>query len=150
MPEPRRAALYASSAEGLGAVRDDFLYWTGKLTDSSFEFSLALIGANWAAFGSVQKLLTNGWARASLALVIASLALSLVGARLMGELHRHRVAYAGADPDRWERECAAALGRTDPWPFTKGIERLGQCLREVKTWLPLVAGALFLLGLFTA
>ena len=132
------------------AVRDDFLYWTGKLTDSSFELSLALIGANWAAFGSVQKILTNGWARASLGLVIGSLGLTLIGAKCMGELHRRQIDYAAADPERWERECAAALGRIGPWPFTKGIERLGRGLREAKTWLPLAAGISFLIALFTA
>lgn len=149
-PQSRDTALYAGPAEGLKAVRNDFLYWTRRLTDTSFELSLALIGANWAAFGSVQKILTNGWARASLGLVIVSLALSLFGAKVMGELHRRRINYATGNSKRWEEEAAAALGRTDPWPFTKGIERLGRCLREAKTWLPLLAGALFLVALFIA
>jgi hypothetical protein len=148
--EGRKAALYASSSDGLKAVKEDFLYWTGKLTDSSFELSLGLIAANWAAFGSVQKILSNIWAKSSLAIVIATLVLGLVGAKIMSELHRRRINYAGQDRSRWEKECAAALGRIDPWPFTKGIDVLGRCLREIKTWLPLLAGAFFLVALFTA
>jgi hypothetical protein len=131
----RPGALYASSDEALKAVKDDYLYWTGKLTDSSFELSLALIAANWAVFGTVQKILGNPWAKASLGLIIATLAISLAGAKYMGELHAQRVRYAAQDVDRWQKECGAAYGKTGPWPFTSEIERVGRCLREVKTWL---------------
>ena len=141
-------ALYANPGEAQRAVKEGFEYWTGKLTDGSFQLSLALIGANWAAFGSVQKILSNLWAKSSLGFVILSLAISLAGAKLMGELHRRRIKYAAQDPDRWVRECAAAFGQDSPWPFTRGIEMLARWLRELKTWLPLLAGALFLKGLF--
>jgi hypothetical protein len=146
----RRATLYVDSSEGLKAVKEDFLYWTGRLTDSSFQLSLALIAANWAVFGSVAKILNNVWAKSSLGLVIISLAFNLVGAKWMADLHRRRINYAAEDPERWERDCSAAFGRLDPWPFTKGIDRLGGCLRAIKTWLPLLAGVLFLVALVTA
>ena len=68
----------------------------------------------------------------------------------MGELHRKRVDYAAEDVERWERECAASLGRRDPWPFTQEIERHGRGMRELRTWLPLAAGALFLGGLLAS
>jgi hypothetical protein len=71
--EARRAALYTSSADGLKAIREDYLYWTGKLTDSSFQLSLGIVAANWAAFGSVQKILSNIWAKTSLGIVIVTL-----------------------------------------------------------------------------
>jgi hypothetical protein len=94
--------------------------------------------------------LNNAWARSSIFLVVASLALNVLGAKWMGELHRKRVDYAAADVDRWTRECAASLGRHDPWPFTRGIEHLGRAMRELRTWLPLAAGALFLAGLLAS
>lgn len=56
--EARQVAL-SGAKEGLADVRTDFFYWTGKLTDSSFQLSLALIGANWAAFGSFAKIVNN-------------------------------------------------------------------------------------------
>jgi len=145
-----QAALAASAKEGTASVKDDYLYWTGKLTDSSFQLSLGLIGANWAAFGSVQKILSNPWAKSSLALVVASLGLSLAGAKWMSELHRRQVNYADEDPDRWLRECKAAQSRNDPWPYTAQIEDLGRWLREAKLWIPIIAGVLFLIALFTA
>jgi len=147
--EARRAALENSAKDGLADVKGDFLYWTGKLTDSSFQLSLALIGANWAAFGgSVNKIVGNPWAKSSLGLVVGGLALSLAGAKWMSELHGSRIDYADADPARWASDCAAAARRKDAWPYTQGIERLGRFLREAKFWIPLIAGTLFLVALF--
>jgi hypothetical protein len=143
----RSATLYATPGDGLKAVRDDYLYWTGRLTDSSVQLSFAVIAANWAVFASVQSVLMNPWAKSSVFLVVVSLALNLLGAKQMGELHRKRVDYAATDVERWEKECVAALGRSDPWPFTPGIELMGRTMRELRTWLPLAAGALFLGGL---
>jgi hypothetical protein len=82
--------------------------------------------------------------------LIASLTLNLVGAKWMGDLHLRRINYAAENLKRWEEECSAALGRVDPWPYTKGIDRLGRTLRWTKTWLPLMAGILFLVALVTA
>ena len=63
-PSPARSAtLYATPGDGLKAVRDDYLYWTGRLTDSSPQLSFAVIAANWAVFGSVQALLNSPWAK---------------------------------------------------------------------------------------
>lgn len=149
-PTGRTGALYGSASEGLKSVQDDYLYWTGKLTDSSFQLSFAVIAANWAVFGSVQGILNNLWAKGSLFLVLVSLALGLLGAKLMGELHRKRVEYAEQDLQRWNEEYAAALVRRSPWPFTKAIERLGRSMRELKAWLPLAAGIAFLVALLTS
>ncbi len=149
-PAKRVGALYSDSTDALKAVREDYLYWTGRVTDSSLQLSLAIIAANWAAFGSVQKILSNRWSKYSLGLVIVTLGLNLFGAWWMGELHQHRIDYAGKDAGRWEKECAAALSHKGPWPFTRMIEYLGFSLRIIKAWFPLFAGALFLLALFRA
>jgi hypothetical protein len=151
LKRPRRSpgsAPYASPGEGIRAVRDEFLYWSARVTETSFHLSLAVIAANWAVFGSLQRILANPWSKLSLALVIIGLASSLAGAKWMSELHLHRFDYASSDPGRWNREARDALGRRDPWPFTPAIERLGRILRESKTWLPLLAGLAFLLALF--
>src|SRR5687768_2629279 len=81
------AVLYASHSDALRAVRDDYLYWTGKLTDTSLQLSFAVIAANWATFGNIDQILGSWWAKFSLALVISSLGISVVGAKWMGELH---------------------------------------------------------------
>ena len=145
---PIVSRLYDSAGAGLKHVRDDFLYWTGKLTDSSFQLSLALIAGNWAVFGSVQKIASSSWAKASLALVIVTLGLSLVGCNWMGYLHKRQIDYAAKDPAQWEKDFVASYGQAGPWPYTKGIEWLGSGLRKVKTWLPLLSGVCFLVALF--
>lgn len=57
--------LYQNPNDALKAVREDYLYWTGKLTDTSWQLSYAIIAANWAVFGSVDKLLGNLWSKLS-------------------------------------------------------------------------------------
>lgn len=139
-----KVCLYASPELALKAVTDDFLYWSGKLTDSSFQLSVAMIGANWAVFGS--KILDNTWADLSVFAVLLSLGLNLLVTRLMTKLHRAQVGYAESDPARWRDEFARNTGKDSPYPFTKGIEDVGRVARELKTWLPMVSAFFFLLG----
>jgi hypothetical protein len=131
----------------LKAVREDYLYWTGKLTETSLQLAYAVLAANWAVFGSVDKILTNFWSKLSVALVVVGLGLIVAGAKWMGELHQKRIDYAESDPSRWKAEYTEASGKRDPWPFTSVIERVGRVTREAKTWLPLLAGVLFLIAL---
>lgn len=149
-PRPSAAAgsaLYESPNEALKAVSDDYLYWTGKLTDTSLQLSYAVIAANWAVFGTVDKLLGNFWARLSVGLVISSLLLSLFGAKWMGELHKKQVDHAESDLARWEKEFNTNKGKRVAWPFTRTIEILGRVMREIKVWLPVLAGLAFLIAL---
>ncbi len=139
--------LYQSSNEALKAVRDDYLYWTGRLTDTSIQLSYGVIAANWAVFGSAHEVLTSTWSKLSVGLVIVGLGLSLAGAKWAGELHKARIAYAEADGSRWKAQFEESSAKPDPWPFTQGIESLGRAMREAKTWLPLIAGVLFLIAL---
>lgn len=140
-------SLYKSVHEALQAVCDDYLYWTGKLTDTSLQLAYAIIAANWAVFGSVDKILKNPWSKLSVALVVIGLGLSVAGAKWMGELHRSRIDYAETDAVRWNAEFQETASKRDPWPFTGAIESLGRAMREARTWLPLAAGRLFLIAL---
>ena len=145
----RPSGLYADPSEGLRAVRDDFNYWTGRLTDTSFQLSLAIFAANWAVFRSGNEILKNYGALTSIGLVLLSLAVYLIGARRMSELHRRRMEYAERDPKRWEGEYAATLGKSDPWPFTGEIEQSGKRLREARTWFPIAAAIALVIAVFT-
>jgi hypothetical protein len=139
--------LYQSPGESLKAVRDDYIYWTAKLTDTSLQLSFAIIAANWAVFGSVAGVLASFWSKLSIALVVVGLGISLAAAYWMGELLRARVGYAELNPSRWASEFDAAFGKRDPWPFTSVIDALGWGMRATKTWLPLLAGISFLIAL---
>ncbi len=139
---------YSNAGDAQKDLQKDYEYWTGKLTDLSFQLSLAIIGANWAAFGNLEKILHNPWAKASLASIILGIAINLLGTKHLGELLDKRLGYAKADPGRWEKEYVAACRAPGHWPFTAKTDDLARFLRDVKTWAPLVAGALFLIGLF--
>jgi len=137
--------LYESPRDALKSIRDDFSYWTGKVTETSFALSLAVIGANWAVFGSVDKLLNNIWAELSIATIILSLGVSLIGYWYLGGQLWARIAYAEQDAARWRDEFTRNVGKATPWPSTKWIDRLAARFRFLRTFLPVVGGALFLL-----
>jgi hypothetical protein len=140
--------LYDSPQAALKLLQDDYLYWTGKLTESSFALSLAVIGANWAVFGSVDKVLNNIWAEMSIAVVILSLVISLIGYWSLGGLLRKRIVYAEQNAARWHEEFTENFGKSTPWPATKWIESLATGFRFLKTFLPVIGGVLFLIALF--
>jgi hypothetical protein len=140
-------SLYATPSAALKEVRKDYLYWTGKLTETSLQLSYAILAANWAVFGSVDGILKSRWAEGSVTLVVIGLAVSVVGAKRMGELHGKRIDYAETNPPRWDIEFNETAGKRDPWPFTRQIESLGKRMREAKTWLPVAAGIAFFIGL---
>jgi cell division septation protein DedD len=147
-PQGQSIGLYSNPQEAVKVLKDDYSYWTGKLTESSFVVSLAVIGANWAVFGSVNKILENSWAKWSMAAVILSLVLSLIASWLLGELVRGRIEYAEENPARWQKEFNASIGNSSPWPLTPRIHWLAWIFRMAKIFLPIAGGTLFLVALF--
>jgi hypothetical protein len=145
-PAPQDGA-YATSADALRAVGGEFNHWSEKLTDTSFQLSIALIAANWTVFGSVARVLENNWAKGSLFLVLLGLGVSLIGAKWMSEAHRRLYERAEGNLIQWEADFRNSIGKRVAWPFTDTIELWGRVLRECKVWMPLAGGALFLVGL---
>jgi hypothetical protein len=141
--------LYQSPIEALKAVREDYHYWTGKLTETSVQLSYALIAANWAVFGSVDKILASFWSKLSITLVVVGLGFTVAAAKGMGEILRNRIEYAEADTARWQNEFTETSGKRVAWPFTDRADSLGRWMREAKTWIPLAAGVSFLVALFS-
>jgi len=140
--------LYAEPKDALAAVRNDYHYWTGKLTEASFHLSLSIIAANWAVFGNKDSVPKSSWSRVSIAAALISLGVSLIAAKKMGEMLGQRIEYAEADTERWRAEFEATSNTEDPWPYTKPINCYARFFRECKIWLPLGAGILFLLALY--
>jgi hypothetical protein len=145
-PAPQNGA-YETSADALRAVGGEFNHWSEKLTDTSFQLSIALIAANWTVFGSVARVLENSWAKGSLFLVVLGLGVSLIGAKWMSEAHRRLYERAEGNLIQWEAEFRNSIGKRVAWPYTDTIEFWGRDLRECKVWMPLGGGALFLVGL---
>src|SRR2546429_7135017 len=116
-----KGTLYADAGEALKEVRKDFYYWSTKLTESSFALSLAVIAANWAVFGSLDKILNNRWSQFSIASVILALGLNLIGYKRLIDALRKQIRYAEADRPRWHTEFDESLKMRTDWPYTAKI-----------------------------
>ena len=149
IPAPAPAnTLYKDPQDAVKTLQEGYLYWTGRLTESSFALSLAVIGANWAVFGSVDRVLSNPWSEVSIAVVIVSLVINLFGNWKLGGMLRKRIEYAERDPVRWQKEFNEAAGKITPWPSTTTIDRCASALRFMRTFLPAIGGACFIIALF--
>jgi hypothetical protein len=142
--------LYASPDDALKKLSSEFEYWSGKLTDNSVQMCYALIGANWVVFGSVAGILKNEWAKWSMLLVLFTLVINVLGALILSELHRKRIAYGEKNPARWAKEYQAAMHTDDPWPFTAAIQDLGTYTRWLKALLTLASGLCLIVGAILA
>lgn len=148
--KPQRAT-YSNSAEALATLGRDYNYWSQKLTDSSWQMCLAVIAGNWAYYGSVTAVMKSAWALASLAVIFISLAAALLFSFIMSEIHRSAFYVAESDWNAWEQRFERyrnAIETRDPFPATKIIDRLGKSTRVIKAFLPLIAGALLVVGAF--
>src|SRR5262245_15947771 len=89
----RESGRYQTAGEALKSINDQFDHWTGRLGESSFHLSLAVIAANWAVLGSLSALAKNKYSLLSIAVVMISLGTDLLGTHFMGELLRRRYEY---------------------------------------------------------
>jgi hypothetical protein len=147
-PEPKReeTGLYSSPAEALKKLGTEYDYWSGKLTETSLQMCYALIAANWIVFGSMNGILSNFWAKASLLMVLLALATNIVGAWKLSEAIRERVKYGEADKLRWATEFKKYVGADSPWPFTNRIDGIGRWMRGVKAIFTIASGVFLVIG----
>lgn len=138
---------YKSPADGLKKIQKDYEYWTGTLTRRSFELSIAIIAANWAAFGTVDRVLSNTWAKCSISVLIVNLVVSLLGALALSEMLHCRWDKAQAAPEAWQKGWQEAANTNKPWPYTRFFQCVARFLQWCKVLLPMFGGVLFLLGL---
>jgi hypothetical protein len=142
------SSLYESPATALTVLVESYHYWGEKLTDSSFALSLAVMGANWAVFGSIDQIRGNIYSELSIATILVSLAINLIGMKRLAEAHRKQIEYAEANAIRWKTEFDKAQNTSCAWPSTNQIDRLARNLRTSRTFLPLLGGAFFIAALF--
>lgn len=150
-PKAQRAAPpYKSANEGLTEVRQEYLYWTGKLTEQSWQLSIALIGANWVVLGSSQRVFDSCWSQLSIFCAVLNLGIGLVVAWHMGDLHRVRFEYGEKNAVEWERLFREYTVEPSSWPFTEKINSWGKWSRGTRTWLPIAGGVLLVIAVATA
>jgi hypothetical protein len=146
----KSGGAYKDGQEALLELKESFNDWTGALSDRAVQLSYALLAANWAVFATTDRLLANRWAVASFALVVVFLVVNLLITRIYAEKIRARFRHAEKNRKQWEKDCERTRGEDDPWPYTKETDNWSRGLREVRTWLPLLAGLAFLIAIFHA
>jgi len=140
---------YHDARDALLSLGADYNYWSQRLTDSSWQMCLVVVAGNWAYYGSIEAVMSSWWALASLALIFISLAAALLFSFIMSEVHRKAFYHAEGDWAAWQRrfeDYQNAVETRDPFPATKVIDQLGLFTRIAKTFLPLAAGAILVVG----
>lgn len=133
--------LFNTSFDGMSALKEDYHYWTGRVTESSFQLSIGVIAANWAVFPSVSSALNSRWALISIGFAVGGLFANLIGAAWLGELHRRRIDYAENKRVEWGKEFQNSKGDSKkPWPYTVLIQRVARVFRHLKWMFPVAAG----------
>jgi hypothetical protein len=134
------------AADAYRELQQAFNDWSASLTTHSVQATFAIIAANWAVHTSKDAILNNVWSKWSMLTALSFLGINLLATGIMAYMHYKRCLYADNDTDRWEKEFQAS-SRTKYWPYTKCIESLGHALRCLKTVLPFVAAAFFVVSL---
>ncbi len=141
-------SLYQTPVDATKAIQERFLYWTGKLTDTSLQLCFAVIAANWAVFRTTDDILKNCWSRASIVLVIFGMGCNLVSTFLIGNSLSERIDYAEANLPRWQNEYSQNVGKPTPWPYSEKSVMLSRIARHIRLWVPIFGGATFIETLF--
>jgi hypothetical protein len=141
------STLYKTPSDAMTALTEGYKTWTRRLTETSLQLSYAVLAANWTVFGSVNNILGNFYAKASVLLVVLSLASNVVVAGWMGRQHRQLIEGAQKEAGQWQQKFKDTADKKDPFPFTAAIENAAGWLRILKVWLPLLAGVAFFVAL---
>jgi len=90
--------LYTSPGDATKQLHEDYNDWSSGVSKYSIQLAYAVIAGNWAAHGTVNVILTNGFSRCSLILVFMFLALNLLGTYSIMFLIKKRIKYANDNP----------------------------------------------------
>lgn len=143
-----RSRRFNDAGEATKEIFDGFNKWSTAVGTYGIQSAYALIAANWAVYGGVQGITDNQWAKWSIIVVIIFLGLNLIATLRMAHLYGKRCDYANIDKNRWENEFNAEAEAPSPWPYTSSIENLGDFIRHLKVWAPVLSGIFFIIGLF--
>jgi cytochrome bd-type quinol oxidase subunit 2 len=143
---PAKYGGYKDPTDALEKVGAAFNDWSGSLTTASLQMCYAVIGANWIIFQKVGAIRGSWFAKLSMTAVLVALLVNVTASYLMSWLHKGRYKYAEDNADRWRDLFIKCAGTSDPFPYTKWIERVGSVTRLLKFLLPLVGGVLLIVG----
>ena len=142
-----KSRRFSDAGEAANELLTGFNDWSACVSTYGMHMSYAVIAANWAVYGNAQAILRNPWAKYSVAIVIVFLGLNLFCTWLMTNLYAKQCDYANDDKNRWAEEFNNENTISSVWPYTIFIENLGDFIRHLKVWVPIVGGTVFILGL---
>ena len=143
-----KSRRFSKAGDAAAELITGFNDWSANISLYGMHMAYAVIAANWAVYGNAQAILSNPWAKYSVAIVIFFLGLNLFCTWLMTNLYANQCDYANDDKIRWKKEFNNENITSSAWPYTKYIENLGDFIRIIKVWVPIVGGVVFILGLF--
>ena len=143
-----KSRRFSNAGDAAAELITGFNDWSANISLYGMHMAYAVIAANWAVYGNAQTILSNPWAKYSVAIVILFLGLNLFCTWLMTNSYAERCDYADDDKNRWANEFKNEDAKSSAWPYSKYIENLGDFIRFIKVWVPIVGGIVFILGLF--
>lgn len=144
-----RAGRFDSAGDAAKEVHEHLNAWTSGLSRYGQQAAFALIGANWAVNGTRSAILSNGYAKWSMAFAVGYLGLHLFLVGIFVAMVRQRHVYVDKDPSRWIREFRAAQAQS-PWPYTACINRTGEFMWFLHMIGPVLSGVLLVTSFFSA
>lgn len=138
---------FETAGDATDELFEGFNDWSASISSYGMQAAYSVIAANWAVYGSANAIITNYWARTSMALVITFIGVNLFLTWRMTVQYQRRLKYADDDKDRWHNEFNHGEDASSAWPYTSSIQSLGASMRLLKTWAPIGAGLIFVMGL---
>ena len=142
-----KATRFKSAGEADEELFVGFNAWSAGVSTYGVQTSYAIIAANWAVYGSADKILSNKLAVLSMIIIILFLGINLLCIGWVTKLYEDRCYYANDNKDRWKEEYDNREN-LPAWPYTIFMERLGDFKHLLNIFAPVVAGVIFIVSLF--
>lgn len=146
-PNGNTSRRFSKASDATKELYEGYNAWTGGISKLALQSVFAIIAANWAVHGHA-GILGSVFAKLSIALALAYLAILLGCALLLVRDYGQRFKYAEADRMRWLSEFEREERQSTEWPYTRRIERIGGFLSGSAFAVPITSGACFLLSLW--
>ena len=128
---------WESAIKGVEALVDDRNQWSKILADKSLQADYAIIGATWVVHGS--EISSNVLAVLSVFFAVLHIGVYLFFGWLMYSLLDKRLDFALGSADKWDKEYRTSADPSNHWPYSYGIDRLGELHNHLKMIIPLSA-----------
>lgn len=138
---------FKTPAEAAQTLVDDRNVWTAALGSRSIEACYAVIGATWAVHE--EKALDSYPAMIALTLAIGHVGLNLCLMFVYIRMMDKRLKVVADDGCQWRKEFKNRMDPKSTFPWTRGMERLGDVHQFFKFLFPIAAAVAFIVSLWS-